>query len=72
MSSELGPRKGEALADYRARINKLDSDPVRRKEVDRQLEAGKAAVYSDFAHHLSEAFPAVRLQFYERAVPGFD
>lgn len=70
MSNELGPEKGEAFSDYRARMNKLDSDPERRNEVYNQIEAGKAAVYSDFAHHLSEAFPGVRLQFYERMTPG--
>jgi hypothetical protein len=70
MSNELGPVNGEAFADYRARMNKLDTDPERRKEVYKQIETGKAAVYSDFAHHLAEAFPWVRLQFYERLAPG--
>lgn len=51
-------------------MNNLDSDPERRREVYAQIEAGKRAVYSDFAHHLSEAFPGVRLQFYERVAPG--
>ena len=72
MSNELGPVKGEAFADYRARMNKLDSDPERRKEVYDQIEAGKAAVYSEFAHKLSEAIPGVKLQFYERQTPGED
>ena len=70
MSNELGPKKGEAFEDYRARMNNLDSDPEKRKEVYNQIEAGKKAVYSDFAHHLSEAFPGVRLQFYEWLAPG--
>jgi hypothetical protein len=70
MSNELGPTKGESFADYRARMNALDTNPERRKEVYDQIEAGKKAVYSDFAHHLSEAFPGVRLQFYERLSPG--
>jgi len=70
MSNELGPRKGESFADYRARMNALDSDSERRKDVYNQIEAGKKAVYSDFAHHLTEAFPGVRLQFYERLAPG--
>lgn len=70
MSNELGPRKGEAFPDYRARMNELDSDPERRKEVYNQIAAGKAAVYSDFAHHLLEAFPGVRLEFYEKETPG--
>ena len=70
MSNELGPRRAESFADYRARMNALDTDPDRRKEVYDQIEAGKKAVYSDFAHHLSEAFPGVKLQFYERLNPG--
>jgi hypothetical protein len=65
MSNELGPKKGEPFADYRARMNALDTNPERRKKVYDQIEAGKKAVYSDFAHHLSEAFQGVRLQFYE-------
>ena len=73
MSNELGPRKGEPFADYRARMNALDSDQERRRKVYDQIEAGKKAVYSDFAHHLAEAFPGVRLQFFEqlaRSVTG--
>jgi len=70
MSNELGPRKGESFADYRARMNALDTDPERRKVAYDQIEAGKKAVYSDFVHHLSEAFPGVRLQFYERLNPA--
>ena len=70
MSNELAPEKGESFTDYRARMNALDADPQRRKGVYDQIEAGKKAVYSDFAHHLSEAFPGVRLQFYERLAPG--
>ena len=72
MSNELGPRKGESFADYRSRMNALDTDPGRKKEVYDQIEAGKKAVYSDFAHHLAEAFPGVKLQFYERLNPGGD
>lgn len=72
MSNELGPEKGETFPDYRARMHKLDSDPGRKNQVYSQIEAGKAAMYSDFAHHLSEAFPGVRLQFYERMTPGED
>jgi len=70
MSNELGPKKGESFADYRARMNALDSNLQGRKEVYDQIEAGRRAVLSDFAHHLSEAFPGVKLQFYERLVPG--
>ena len=70
MSNELGPRKGEPFADYRARMNALDSDQERRRKVYDQIEAGKKAVYSDFAHHLAEAFPGVRLQFYEQLAPS--
>jgi hypothetical protein len=70
MSNELGPKKGEPFSDYRARMNALDTDPQRRREVYDQIEAGKKAMYSDFAHHLSEAFPGVKLQFYERLTPG--
>ena len=70
MSNELGPKKGEAFADYRALMTNLDSDPEKRKKVYDQIDAGKKAVYSDFAHHLSEAFPGVKLQFYERLNPG--
>lgn len=72
MSNVLGPRKGESFADYRGRMNALDTDPERRKEVYDQIESGKKAMYSDFAHHLSEAFPGVKLQFYERLNPGKD
>jgi len=72
MSNELGPRKAESFADYRARMNALDTDPERKKEVYDQIEAGKKAIYSDFARHLSEAFPGVKLQFYERLNPGED
>ena len=70
MSNELGPKKGESFADYRARMNALDLNLQRRREVYDQIEAGKKAMYSDFAHHLSAAFPGVRLQFYERLAPG--
>jgi len=70
MSNELGPRKGEAFADYRARMNALDTDPEKKKEAYDRIEAGKKAVYSDFAHHLEEAFPGVKLQFYEKLNPG--
>lgn len=70
MSNELGPRKGESFADYRLRMNALDSDLHRKEEIYDRIEAGKKAVYSDFAHHLSEAFPGVRLQFYERQATG--
>jgi hypothetical protein len=70
MSNELGPRKGESFADYRARMDALDTNPERRKEVYDEIEAGKKAVYSDFAHHLSEAFPGVKLDFYEKLNPG--
>jgi hypothetical protein len=70
MSNELGPRKGESFADYRARMNALDTDSKRKKEVYDQIEAGKKAVYSDFAHHLEEAFPGVKLQFYEKLNSG--
>ena len=53
-------------------MNALDTDPERKKEVYDQIEAGKKAVYSDFARHLSEAFPGVKLQFYERMNQGED
>jgi len=70
MSNELGPTKGESFAEYRVRMNALDTNPERREQVYHQIEAGKKTMYSDFAHHLSEAFPGVKLQFYERLSPG--
>ena len=72
MSNELGPKQGESFADYRARMNALDSDPKARREVYDEIEEAKKTIYSDFAHHLLEAFPGVKLQFYERLVPGED
>lgn len=70
MSNELGPKEGESFGDYRARMNALDSNLQRTNEMYDKIEAEKKAMYSDYAHHLSEAFPGVRLQFYERQAPG--
>lgn len=70
MSNEFGPREGEPFAEYRARMNALDSDPAQREKVDEEVAAQKKAILADYAHHLSEAFPGVRLQFYERLAPG--
>lgn len=70
MSNELGPKEGESFADYRARMNALDSSLQQTEGVYDTIEAAKEAMYSDYAHHLAEAFPGVKLQFYERLVPG--
>lgn len=70
MASELGPKEGEPFADYRARMNALDSDPRRRDATYSRVKAEKKALYSDYAHHLSQAFPGVNLNFYERVPVG--
>jgi len=72
MANELGPKEGESFAAYRARMNALGTDMKRTQEVYNQIEAQKKVTYSDFAQHLAEAFPGVRLQFYERLAPGED
>jgi len=65
MSNELGPKEGESFSDYRTRMNAIDTDIHRRARIYDVIEAEKKALYSDFAHHLAEAFPGVRLQLYE-------
>ena len=70
MSNALGPNKGEPFAEYRRRMNALDSDRQQEEKVYDQIEMQKKAVYSDYAHHLSEAFPGVELRLYERLAPG--
>jgi hypothetical protein len=70
MSSELGPKEGESFAEYRARMNALDSSLQQTEREYQKIEAQKKAMYSDYTHHLAEAFPGIKLQFYERLAPG--
>jgi hypothetical protein len=70
MSSELGPRKAESFSDYRTRMNAIDTDVHKRAKIYEAIDAQKKALYSDYAHHLAEAFPGVRLRLYEGATPG--
>jgi hypothetical protein len=65
MANELGPKEGESFYDYRARMNAIDTDVQKRARIYETIEAEKKALYADFAHHLAEAFPGVRLQVYE-------
>ena len=34
------------------------------------IKAAKKVMLSDFAHHLPESFPGMRLEFYERLAPN--
>jgi hypothetical protein len=70
MSNELGPKEGESFPDYRARMKSLDYDAQKNARLYDEIEAEKKALYSDFEHHLSEAFPGVMLQLYESVSPG--
>jgi len=70
MSTELGPKEGESFADYRARMNAIDTDAQKRARIYESIEAEKKALYADFAYHLAETFPGVRLQVYESASPA--
>jgi hypothetical protein len=70
MSNELGPKEGESFSDYRVRMNAIDTDVHKRARIYDAIEAEKKALYSDFAHHLTEAFPGVRLQLYESVAQG--
>jgi hypothetical protein len=70
MSSELGPKEGESFADYRTRMNAIDTDVHKRARIYDAIAAEKKALYADFAHHLAETFPGVRLQVYESASPA--
>jgi hypothetical protein len=65
MSSELGPLQGESFADYKARMKALDLNLKKTAETYDTIQTEKNALYSDFAHHLSESFPGVRLQLFE-------
>jgi hypothetical protein len=70
MSNELGPKDGESFSDYKARMKALDSDVQKTARLYDTIGAKKKALYSDFAHHLSEAFPGTELQLYESVSPG--
>jgi hypothetical protein len=70
MANELGPKEGESFSDYRARMNAIDTDVQKRARIYETIEAEKKALYADFAHHLAEAFPGVRLQVYEDVSPA--
>ncbi len=70
MSNELGPKQGESFPDYKARMKAIDSDVQKRARLYDAIDARKKALYSDFAHHLSQAFPGVSLKVYESVVPG--
>lgn len=65
MSNELGPKKGESFFDYKSRIKALESDAQRYFQAYRAIDVQKKALFADFSHHLSEAFPGVELQLYE-------
>jgi len=69
MSSELGPREGESFSEYRTRMNAIDTDVHKRAKIYEAIEVEKKALYTDFAHHLAETFPGVRLKVYESASP---
>jgi hypothetical protein len=69
MANELGPKAGESFSDYRARMNAIDTDVHKRAMIYDAIAAEKEALYADFAHHLAEAFPGVRLRVYESASP---
>jgi len=69
MSSELGPKEGESFPEYRTRMNAIDTDVHKRVKIYEAIEAEKKALYADFAHHLAETFPGVRLQVYESVSP---
>jgi hypothetical protein len=70
MSNELGPKEGESFAEYRTRMNALDTSLQQTEREYAKIEAQKQAMHSDYAHHLGEAFPGIKLQFYERLAPG--
>jgi hypothetical protein len=69
LSSEFGPRDDESFSDYRARMNALDMDLGKRAKVIDAILAEKKSLYSDYAHHLAEAFPGVRINLYEARIP---
>ena len=70
MSNELGPRNGESFPNYKARMKAFDLDAKKQASLYDTIEAEKKALFSDFSHHLSEAFPGARLQLYEKVSPG--
>jgi hypothetical protein len=70
IANELGPKEGELFSDYRARMNAVDTDVHRRTRIYDAIEAEKKTLFADFAHHLEETFPGVRLRVYESASPA--
>jgi hypothetical protein len=69
LSNELGPKDGESFTGYKARMRAMDSDLGEARKVYDVIDMRKKILYADYAHHLSEAFPGVRLQVYESVTP---
>jgi len=68
MSNELGPNAGESFASYKARMKTLDMDHNLSSRTFADIEEHRKVMYSDFSHHLAEAFPGITVSLYESSL----